>query len=540
MSSRYDAMKNTLFYNGVFHSGVSEQDSFYAMQVRSGRISRVYKTKADMPKRLPKSAVNLGGKHVYPCLIDGHTHMLLTISVMAMGFNACEITHSGVEPHTVAGVAERVREYASRQKKNAIIAINNYILTAVDERRMPTREELDDWCGGRAAVIYNIDGHSTSLSSKMLRMIGIDPKNHSGVLQGEDNERAQGRIIDVVGSAIGVSTLAKGIAHFHNYCADYGINIVGALEGNGDSKNDATTKLIIRLARHFDMKVRLYLQYTDFDRVKPFEHMMKHPRVGGCGDWEMDGASGSHSAAFYTPYLDTGKTAPCYYEQSFVDETVKRFDEAGYQIASHAIGEAGIDRLLCAFEKLPEHGQKPYHRIEHCEFHGDDALEKLKSGKYAVMMQPGYAWLDKRYLHSYEQVLTENIRRRMKLKTLYDAGVCVCGSSDSPVQDMDPYLQMLGMTQFYNEQESLTPYEAFSTYTKNAAAALLEADDFGTLEVGKVADFFTADEDFFALSPEAVVDFRPTQTYYGGKAYVRKKGTVPELVSMLLTKPKLI
>ena len=524
-----------IFRNGIFHSMLSEQDSFRGMEVENGRIKRVFKTEDEIPAG--EKCVDLQGRHVYPCLIDGHTHLLLTVAVMAMGFNACEITPEGVEPHTVAGVEKRVREYASRQPENAVIAINNYILTAIDERRMPTKDELDDWADGRAVVIYNIDGHSTALSTKMLRLVGIDPEGHSGVLQGEENERAQGRIIDTVGETVGLRALARGIGELHNRCAAYGINIVGALEGNGDSEKDSTTKLIIRLAKHFDLGVRLYLQYTDPERVRPYLPLMKHRRVGGCGDWEMDGASGSHSAAFAVPYKDTGKTAPCYYEQQFVNDTVKTFAGEGCQIASHAIGELGINRIL---EALEQTDGSVMHRIEHCEFHDDGALEVLKQGRYAVMMQPGYAWIDKRYLHTYEQFLPDSIRSRMKFKTLCDAGICVCGSSDSPVQDIDPYLQMLGMVQFYNEQESVTPYDAMVTYTRNAARALLEEDDYGTLEPGKKAAFFTADSDFFSPAPEQVVAFRPVQTYYGGKPYRQKKGTVGELIGMLLRPAKKI
>ena len=532
-------MKTTLFYNGICHSMKAQDDVFAAFTVSDGRIAHVYK--ADEAAKLQlsdfKDKVDLQGKHVYPCLIDGHTHMLLTIAVMAMGFNACEITKTGVEPHTIAGVEARVRDYAARQKANAVIAINNYICTAIDERRMPSREELDDWGGGRAMVIYNIDGHSTSLSSAMLKKIGIDPDGHSGVLTGEDNERAQGRIIDVVGGAISLPTLARGIANFHNYCAEYGISVVGALEGNGDSEKDTTTKLIIRLARHFGVGVRLYLQYTDLDRVAPYAKLMKHKRLGGCGDWEMDGASGSHSAAFAEPYTDTGKTAPCYYDRETVDRFCARAEAQGYQIASHAIGDLAIRQLVDAYDKLES---KTLHRIEHAEFADDETFRRICEGNYAIMAQPGYSWIDKRYLHTYEQVLSQEIRDRMKFKSYYDAGVLICGSSDSPVQDMDPYLQMLGMVQFYNEQESLTPYEALTTYTVNAAKALLEGDERGTLEVGKVADFFTADADFCALSPEEVVSFRPAQTYYEGKAYRPMKGTVGNLVRIMLNRPKLI
>lgn len=517
----------------------SEQDTFFAFTVKNSRIVKTY-TEAEfsaLGANLPANSVDLLGRHVYPCLIDGHTHMLLTIAVMAMGFNACEITQNGVEPHTIAGVEARVREYASRQKPNAIIAINNYIRTAIDERRMPTRAELDDWGGGRPVVIYNIDGHSTSLSSTMLRLVGIDPAGHSGILQGEENERTQGRIIDAVGSSISLRSLARGIANFHNYCADYGIGIVGALEGNGDSKKDTTTRLIIRLARHFGVGVRLYLQYTDLKRVAPYAKLMKHKRVGGCGDWEMDGASGSHSAAFSVPYLDTNTTAACYYRQDFVNELCAKAEHDGYQIASHAIGELAIRRILDALDPLDS---KTLHRIEHCEFADEETFRRLCAGRYAIMAQPGYSWIDKRYLHTYEQCLPQQIRERMKFKSYYDAGVLICGSSDSPVQDMDPYLQMLGMVQFYNEQESLTPYEALTTYTVNAAKALLEFDDYGTLEEGKIADFFLADADFAALRPEEVVSFRPVQTYYGGRAYRRRCGSLGELLRMLLTKPKKI
>lgn len=251
----------------------------------------------------------------------------------------------------------------------------------------------------------------------------------------------------------------------------------------------------------------------------------------------MDGASGSHSAAFAQPYTDTGKSAPCYYAQETVDRFCAAAEAEGYQIASHAIGDLAIRRLVDAYDKL---GSKTLHRIEHAEFADEDTFHRICAGSYAILAQPGYSWIDKRYLHTYEQVLPQEIRDRMKFKSYYDAGVLICGSSDSPVQDMDPYLQMLGMVQFYNEQESLSPYEALTTYTVNAAKALLEGDERGTLEEGKAADFFTADADFSALSPEEVVSFRPVQTYYGGKVYRPMKGTVDNLLRMLLTRPKLI
>ena len=526
-------MKRTLFYNGIFHSGVSEAHTFRFMEVTDGTITGTYQKK---PRDVKYSKeISLGGKHVYPCLIDGHVHMLFSIAVMAMGFNICEITSDGVEPHNLAGVEKKIREYAARQPKNSVIAANNYILTAVDERRLPTKDELDEWAGGRPIVIYNIDGHSSALSTKMLNKLEIDPTEHNGTLSGEAHERVQGRLTDIIGKSITLPLLAKGIAMFQNACAKYGICVVGALEGNGDSPKDPTTELIVKLSRHFDVGVRCYFQYIDLKRTERFAKYQKHLRVGGCGDWEMDGATGSHSSAFHVPFKDTGTTAPCYYEQDLVDRIVNEADEKGYQIASHAIGEAAIERIIAALNKTTS-GRM--HRIEHCEFHNDKSLEELKKLRYAVMMQPGYAWIDKRYLNTYTQFLPQEIIDRLRFKTLYDAGICLCGSSDSPVQDLDPWLQILGMVDFYNSEESITPYEAFRCYTINPARAILEVNERGTLEAGKAADFFTADKDLFALQPKDIASFRPECTYYGGRLYRKKKGTVAELLWSMLKKAR--
>lgn len=529
-----------LFCNAVIHTGRSEHEVFGAMLVRGDRIVKLFhgkrpKLRKNNDKKIIE-IIDLKRKHVYPCLIDGHVHLLLTLASMAMGFALCEITSEGVRPNTLQGVAERLRAYAAGQKKNQIIAASNYILSVMDEKRMPTRQELDDWCGNRPVVIYNIDGHSTSLSTAMMKMLGMNPAEHNGVLAGEENERAQGRIISLVGNQMTLPALAKGVAQVQNTCASYGIGMIGALEGNGDSKKDPTTGLIARLASRFDMDVRLYLQYTDLKRVRAYDSFLKACRVGGCGDWEMDGSVGSHSAAFRLPYKDTGKTSPCYFSQNQVNTLVKEATEAGYQIASHAIGDAAIERLLAAYEKYPS---PRLHRIEHGEFMNQHSFERIIRGHYAVMMQPGYSWIDKRYLHTYEQFLPQEILGKMRLRSLYDAGVCICGSSDSPVQSMDPYLQMLGMVEFYREEESMTPYEAFRCYTVHAARAM-ESDEYGTLEPGKVASFFVARENFFNLKPEELIAFRPEETWYHGEKYQYKKGTIGELVKILLKKRKMI
>ncbi len=521
----------TLFSGGVIHTGRTEAETFSHMLVQNGRVLALSNERPGAARYARE--IPLCGQHAYPCLLDGHTHLLSTIILAAAGFDICGIESGGVEPHTLAGVREKLTAFAAAKPRNALVVANQYILSAIDERRLPSREELDAWAGGRAVCIYTIDGHASAMSSAMLKKLHIDPAGHSGILTGEAHERVQGQVTDLIGASVTPKILAQGIAKFENRCAAYGISCVGALEGNGDSPKDPMTGLLVMLARRMRIRVRVYLQYIALKRVEKKRRLLQHARIGGCGDWEMDGAVGAHSAAFAMPYRDTGEVAPCYYEQEAVDAIVREADEKGYQIACHAIGEQAIERIVRAFDGT---ASGRLHRLEHGEFPNEETLRRICRGRYAVMVQPGYSWIDKRYLHTYEQYLQPAVIDRLRLRTMFDAGVCVCGSSDSPVQELNPYLQMTGMVAFYRPDESVTPYQAFCSYTKNAARALYE-DDAGTLECGKRADFFLADQDFFRLTAQQILSFRPTACYYGGRRWKERRGTVGELAALLLRPP---
>lgn len=522
-------MRRILYKDAVIHTMESEEAAASSMLIENGRISAL-----DVESAGGTEVVSLGGRHVYPCLIDGHIHLLPTVVLSAAGFDLCKIQDGRVIPNCLAEIEEKLRKYAAEKPLGAVVVGNGYIMTAMKEHRLPFKEELDEWCGGRPAVIYTIDGHSSALSTAMLEKIGIDPNGHSGILSGEAHERVQGRLTDVIASGVTPKILAQGVANFHNTCAEYGISCVGALEGNGDSGADFTTRLIVFLARHFDVDVRFYFQYMDLKKAEPLTRYQKIPRIGGCGDWEMDGAIGAHSAAFSRPYKDTKKTAATYFSQEEIDKKVLEADRAGYQIASHAIGDKAVERIVRALGKTESGG---LHRIEHCEFASDEMIEEIARKGYAVMAQPGYSWIDKRFLHTYDRYLPDETIQMLKFRTYVEKGICICGSTDSPVQSLDPWQQMLGMTQFYIAEESVTPYEAFRCYTVNPAKALREERERGRLLPGMRADFFTSEQNIFRMTPEELCAFRPLQTYYGGKCVRKWKGSVGELLWMMLRTP---
>ncbi len=524
-----------------------EQETFTALGIEEDRIIFTGSTEKETLKGYDRY-VDLEGMHVFPTLTDSHVHLLYTMILAASSFNLCEVTAGRIVPDSMEGVEASVRDYCRSHPKQKIIAANQYILSAMKEKRLPNRRELDEWTGGRCMIIYNIDGHSSCISTALMKKLGLSCEGHDGRFSGEEHEFMQGKVTNLIAASVTPGVLARGIANFSNLCARYGISRVCAMDGNEDVKNDILTRLLAFIASRMDIDIRLFPQYLDLERARPFRRLQKYPRAGGCGSWELDGSVGSHSAAFYVSFRDTGEKGHCYYEKSLILSKVKEARQKGIQLSSHAIGEAAIDQIVDCYEQAEKEnaGQRdgagvPLSRIDHFEFPSREAVEKIKKLPVALTVQPGFSWLDKRYLKSYEQFLPkEKAEQQIPLKELAEAGVCICGSSDSPVQSMNPYEQMLGMVEFFLPQQSLTPYQALSTYTREPARMLGEEKDSGTLEVGKKADFCVMKKDFCRAEPGEIGEFCAEYMVKDGKRYEQKKGTVWELVKMLFRRKKKI
>ncbi len=529
-------MKRKLYFGGHIHTMTDEKEIYQVMVTEGEQICYIGN---EIPSDMTYSEKNdLQGAHVYPCLTDSHLHLLYTMVLSASNFTVCDITSQGVVPDNLEDIGERIKQYCQKNPKQKIITGNGFIISAIKEKRLPDRFELDKWSGGRAVIIYSIDGHSSSISTRLMEMLDLPVEGSNGIFFGEAHEFMQGKVTNLIASNVTPSVFAKGIANFSNLCAHYGISRVCAMDGNEDVKNDILTKLLALIASKMDIQIRLFPQYMDYSRLSFFKKRQKHLRVGGCGSWELDGSVGSHSAAFYEPYKDNGEQGHCYYSKEKISEKVRQALDGNMRLTCHAIGEAAIDMITEIYSELEDRLPRKdgLFRIDHFEFPSLKAVEAIKKLPAAITVQPGFSWIDKHFLKSYSQFLSpEIINRQLPLKELSEAGVCVCGSSDSPVQSVNPYEQMLGMIDFYLPEQSLTPYQALLTYTVNPAKMLGE-EDTGTLEKGKAADFFVSKKDILSCKGAEISLCKAEYTVIHGKRYKEKKGTVSELLCMLMKK----
>jgi imidazolonepropionase len=143
--------------------------------------------------------------------------------------------------------------------------------------------------------------------------------------------------------------------------------------------------------------------------------------------------------------------------------------------------------------------------VDHLEHVPDDAIDKLKGGNTVAVLLPGVSF----FLHN----------PYAPARKLIDAGVPVAIASDfNPGSCMSfsmPLMMTIACTQM-----SMTPEEAITASTLNAAAAIGVSDQVGSIEIGKRADIILYD----------IPDYRYLAYHFGVNlaSKIIKNGTILE------------
>jgi len=516
------AMYDQLVINGKIYSLEREGESFAAFGCNNGKITKLFEQIPANPGSLAKTVIDVQGKTVLPAFIDSHCHFMSTAALQEIALSISEVENGKLMPDCMDGVKEKVQTFAAKKDPKKPILCFNYVIASIKEDRLPLKEEIDRWLPNRTVIFLSMDGHSSAYSSSALHQMGFDPKIHNGILSGEDHEFNVGKMDQIVMKSLSVSTLSAGVQHLINDAINHGILGIHCLDGMKET-NDLGLWFLSKFAPSLPLYLRLFPQLLNQTEVNKFTSLMQYKRVGGCYQWEMDGSIGSQTASFYESFGNNpnnfGRLLHPYDE---VLAKVREFYKNGYQIISHAIGTQGIDSILKAFDTvLTENNDlenKRRHRIEHFEFPTLDQVDRaIDRCHLIVSAQPGYSWMDETFQKAYRKYLRpKQFNRQIPLRTIVEKGGIICGSSDSPVQTIDPFIQLHGMVNFPLIKEQLTVYQALRCYTYNGAFSTFEEQTRGTLKVGKWADFIILNEDPFKIAKAHILDLKVQSTYLHG------------------------
>lgn len=489
-----------------------------------------------------REVVDLDGAVVTPGFHDAHNHMAW------YGLSLAEVD---LATEDLDQLLARLAERHATLEDDAWLVGSGY-----DENRTgrhPDVTDLDRVAPGRRVWLKHKSGHMCVVSRTALAELGIedetrdpaggrivrDPAGHAtGLLQ----ETAQNLVAPLVLPYPLEQLVAAIDLAGQRYLAEGITSVVEAGIGAGwIGKSPAELAAYLSARESGVLHVRVELMVAS----DALHALATHPADGfdrgldlglrtGLGDDVLrigplkvfaDGSLIGHTAAMTTDFADSpGNAGYLQDDATTLTDTILAAHRAGWQVATHAIGDAAIDLVLDAYERAQTERPRPgsRHRIEHFGVSRPDQLER--AARLGVVPVPQARFVEEIGDGMIRALGPERVGWAYRARTLLDAGLVLPGSSDRPVVDGAPLLGMQAMTHRvtrdgvpFAPQETLTGRQALRAFTLGSAEASGVEDRLGSLTPGKLADLVVLSDDPGAVDPASVARIEVLRTMVGGR-----------------------
>ena len=198
---------------------------------------------------------------------------------------------------------------------------------------------------------------------------------------------------------------------------------------------------------------------------------------------------------------------------------------AGFQVCTHAIGDAANRMVLDAYEKAlasdPAKAKEARFRIEHAQLLAPEDIGRFAELGVAASVQFSHAPSDRDLADRFWEGKTAGA---YAFGSLVDSGAVVANGSDAPVEELDPLLGLVaGVTRTIDERGPWHPEQAVTVeqalHATCVAPAWLTGDERrrGKLLPGYLADLVVLDRDPFECAPEDLHELEVVATMVGGR-----------------------
>ncbi|HZS94772.1 MAG TPA: amidohydrolase [Chloroflexota bacterium] len=372
-------MTETLYENGVIHT-VPGVERAGALLIRDGHVAATGDAAGSAAGSTTRR-IDLAGRSIVPGFIDSHCHILqfgLTLGRLDVG------------PGTVRSTADIQRLIAGRATSapaDAWIQGNGYDSDRLAEHRHPTRDDLDAAASHHPVVLWHTSLHALTCNSRALELAGIGPDTPNppgGEILRDESGRATGVLtenaMELVAAAVPAPTETESreaiVRAMRAMVAEGVTSASDAASGEGPEFEPTIALYRQALADGMPGRVTLmpeifYVAPPSSDTVVPpgaFETGVDPDRLRiGATKIFADGALTTRTAAVRQPYPETGGYGILRWETPVLNDMIERAHRAGWQIATHALGDRAIEVVLDAYERAimarPLFDRR--HRIEH-------------------------------------------------------------------------------------------------------------------------------------------------------------------------------
>jgi predicted amidohydrolase YtcJ len=482
--------------------------------------------------------VDLKGRFVTPGLTDDHFHN-------EGGGPGIDLSHVRTLGELLMVVANAA---AAAQPGTLLVSNSDWHEAQLREQRLPTARELDQAAGDKPVVLVR-GGHEYILNSAALRKWNITkdtPVPQGGQISRDASGELTGELFD---NAMRLVTLPPekplgldDILATQKAVAPYGMT---AVRIPGAYKGDLVQAY--RLMKQAEAEGKLTLRWTLYMPGFGFRSAEQARttaaswgvKQGEGDDWvKVDGVKlivdggfeGGHlSKPYLEPYGQGGKfSGVTVVQPAPYTDVVRELNREGWHVITHAVGDAGLDQVLAAYEAADKDSSIRGKRwsVEHAFVSRPEQVQRLKRLDVAVSAQD-HLYLAAPALKKYWG--WETASEVTPVKTYLDAGLLVAGGTDSPVVPFNPFWNLYHMASrdtisdgvYGSDQRIMSRPLLLRLLTINYARLIGEDQKRGSIEPGKLADFAVLTGDFMTATPEQIRDMKALSTWVGGREVYR-------------------
>jgi predicted amidohydrolase YtcJ len=518
-----------VLYNANILTVDAAQPRAQAVAIAGGRFFAVGSN--DDVRRLAKAGtrqVDIGGKAVVPGFIDAHTHPSYA-GIRHLRWVDCDL-------RSIADIQKAIRERAAKTPAGDWVIGFKYDDTKTKEGRKLTRDDLDAAAPAHPVFIEHRGGHTAYVNSLALRRTEVsdataDPEGGkfdrdpaTGHLTGGLRENATAPFRKLIPTTFTRDEMRQGVKLISQMMVRTGVTSVHDAQA---APEDLLAYQDAREAGELSFRVYCLMQYQSLERMTA-----AGVRTGLGDDWlrvgavklVCDGSISERTARLTQPYV--GRPTDYGILVSSEEElyaNARKAHEAGWQIGTHANGDAAIDIMLRIYERLQREMPRrdPRYRLEHCTVVNPALIGRIRALGAIPTPFSTYVYYHGEKMREYG---AERLDWMFAVRSFLDAGIRVTQASDYPPGPFEPMMALRSEVtrtdshgNVWGARQRVTVEEALRVGTLNGAYASFDEDRKGSITAGKLADLVVLGRDPLKVDPMTLVEIPVERTMAGGR-----------------------
>lgn len=506
----------TLWYGGPIYTMRNQGETVEAVYTMGGKIIDTgdLQTLRNQYLKDISHEYDLCGSMMIPGLVDSHMHLI--------GHGESLLRLDLTRLKSKQELLKAVRQRAESSIKGQWIIGEGWDENNWESTEIPTYKELSEASPNNPVMLKRTCRHAIIVNQEALELAnitnetvappgGVIEKDQFGRITGYIKDQAQEMIYEII-PMVDEQYLENAMQTAIK--SAWRLGLTGGhtedLSYYGDfNKTYATFEKVINEG-NMPFRAHLLIHHTVIEDWKEAGYDQSHnnPYLQfGAMKIFADGALGGRTALLSHPYADDPTTSGvAIHSKTELNELVKKARSYQLPIAVHTIGDLAFEYVLEAIENNPTPaGMRD--RFIHAQILRKELVERCKELSVIFDIQPRFVASDFPWV--LDRVGDKHYDYLYAWKSLLQDEIPLAGGSDAPIEPLDPLLGIHAAVtrtrlddpsrHVYNPKECLSVFEAISLFTKGAAFAENKEEEYGTIEIGKRADFTVFDQDLFNI-----------------------------------------